>query len=990
MKDNCPIVGMGASAGGLEALETFFKHMPDTSGIAFVVVMHLDPSHVSLLPELLQRQTKMNVIKIRSSEHVEANKIYVIPPNTNLIITDNVLELVDNPDRHTKLPIDFFFKSLAQDQGKNAACIILSGTGTDGTLGLKEIVAESGLAIAQSTLSAKYDGMPSSAIASGLVNYILDPSEMPKQLINHFKTSTINTLRPVTDTEVLTNTLSRILHIIRNKTGHDFSLYKKKTIFRRIERRMQVHQIENIYDYLLFIEKDNQEVTTLFRDLLIGVTSFFRDKDAFNILSKNILPELLDKKPDNYTVRVWIPGCSTGEEAYSIAIILQEYMRVSSKNINIQIFATDVDEYAIATARQGRYPTTIIDDLGEEYCQRYLTKNDGYYYVKKFLREMVVFATQNLIQDPPFSKIDIICCRNLLIYFSPELQKNIFPIFYYSLKEDGILFLGPSETTGQSNNYFEIIDKKWKFFKRKPLVKNSTSGLHFTDTLSPLKMEKTNTPSTAAPITELTALQLVEVILKKNNIPPCVIIDSQMSIIYVHGRLGHYLEPAEGRLSNHILEMARTPALREELSSAIRKAILYKKDVHKKSIPIGTDNHKLFLDLTVKFLQEIGNLKDLLMISFDEKTHATSATVTNTHTQPSNDASILQKELEHTRDDLQTTIEELETSNEELKSSNEELQSTNEELQSTNEELETSKEELQSLNEESITVNAELQSHIDDLSMANDDIKNLLDSTQIATLFLDTELRIRRFTPKMKEIINLMATDIHRPIAHLSSSLQNIKLTDVADKVLKTLEKTELEVRDENEKFYRMRVLPYRTANNVIAGVVISFEDITNIKETESSLRDSEQRYKSLFDNCPFTILEVDASGLVEYIKSHNLRTFKQLESHLKKTDLAHENIKNLIQVLNINNSGVLLFDESNKESLLKNLPNLIDTRTYLLNHMHAIIEHKPNIIFNSKIHTVSQKTLECQITITIPKIKAVFHSVNTILVLIPEVNTLS
>ena len=987
MKENCPIVGIGASAGGLEALETLFRYMPDNSGMAFVVVMHLDPSHVSLLPELLQRQTKMDVIKIHSSEQVEANKVYVIPPNKNLQISDNVLELIQRPDLRTKLPIDSFLKTLAQDQGYNAACIILSGTGTDGTLGLKEIIAESGFALAQSTLSAKYDGMPRSAIATGLVNFILDPSEMPGQLIRHFKTSVMNRSNKVVDTEILTNILSKILLIIKNKTGHDFFLYKKKTIFRRIERRMQVHQIEHINDYLLLIEKDDQEVTTLFRDLLIGVTSFFRDKDAFNVLANNILPELLENKPNNYTVRVWIPGCSSGEEAYSVAIILQEYMTASAKNMNIQIFATDVDEYAIERARSGRYPEAIINDLGDKYCQRYFTKNDGYYHVKKSLREMVVFATQNLIQDPPFSKLDIICCRNLLIYFSPELQKNIFPIFHYSLKEEGILFLGPSETTGQSNNYFEIIDKKWKLFKRRSLLKNSTTGLHFTESLSPLKMEKTNTPSTTARITELSALQLVEIILKKNNVPPCVIIDSQMSIIYVHGRLGHYLEPAEGRLSNNILEMARTPALKEELSSAIRKAILHKKDVQKKSITVGMDDNKIFLDLTVKLLQEIANLKDLLMISFSERIHTTPATVINTQSKPNNDTSILLKELENTRDDLQTTIEELETSNEELKSSNEELQSTNEELQSTNEELETSKEELQSLNEESVTVNAELQSHIDELSMANDDIRNLLDSTQVATVFLDTELKIRRYTPKMKDIIHLMPTDIHRPIAHLSSSLQNIKLTDVASAVLQTLDKSETEVCDDNNKFYRIRALPYRTANNVIAGVVISFEDITAIKETENALKDSEQRYKSLFDNCPFTVLEVDASGLVEYIDTHNLTTLEKLESHLKNKDLIKDNITDLLHVLNINDSGVLLFDGSDKKSLLKQLPNLIETHTFLLNHMQAIIEHKSNIIFTSKIHTFSQKTLECQVTITIPKIKKMSHSVNTILVMIPEAN---
>lgn len=989
MNEILPIVGIGASAGGLEALDTFFTSMPTNNNMAFVVVMHLDPSHVSLLPELLQRQTKMDVVKITDCVRIEANRIYVIPPNKNLSIINRELRLEERSDLRIKLPIDYFFKMLAQDQGSNAICVILSGTGSDGSLGLQEIKAESGMVMVQSPLSAKYDSMPKNAIATGLADFILPPDEMPQCLIKYIKNIHPNDSSNENNTAISNNILHEILVLIRNQIGHDFSLYKKKTIYRRIERRMHVHQIKNIKDYLSFIQKDNHEITILFRDLLIGVTSFFRDKEAFDVLMNSIIPELLLKKPDNYTIRVWIPGCSSGQEAYSIAIALLECIEKSKSNINIQIFGTDIDEYAIDHARSGVYPDTIISEIGEKYCKKYFTKEGNKYRINKSLRDMLVFATQNLIKDPPFSKIDLICCRNLLIYFGPELQKNILPIFHYSLKDDGILFLGPSETTGQSNLYFEIIDKKWKLFKRKYKKKTTTSSLHFSDPMSSLKMNRINLPATTTQIEEFSALQLVEIILKQSHIAPCVIIDNQHNIIYVHGRLGDYLEPAEGRSSSNILDMARTPELKDILSHSIRKSLLQKNEIQKKSIITGNKEDKKFIDITIKPLPDFSGFKDLLMITFLENVQKKN-TENNKETAKDsdlNDDNILRKELESTRENLQTTIEELETSNEELKSSNEELQSTNEELQSTNEELETSKEELQSLNEESVTVNAELQSHIDELSTANDDIKNLLDSTQIATVFLDTELKIRRYTPKMTDIINLLPSDVHRPIDHLSSSLQNIKLSDAAAIVLKTLEKIETEVRDDKNKFYRMRTLPYRTANNVIAGVVMSFEDITKIKDVEIELRESEQRYRSLFDHCPVTIIELDISELKNYIVNNQLISVAQLKSHLKSNKIMDNNIKNLIQVLNINESGLSLFNEPNKKKLLDSLPNIIINHDYIFNQIKIIIEECTNIIFTSKIHTSEKSITNCEITITIPKHVSNERALNSILVIIPETN---
>jgi two-component system CheB/CheR fusion protein len=994
MKDNLPIIGIGASAGGLEALELFFKNMPSDCHMAFVVVMHLDPSHISLLPELLQRQTKLDVVKIADHVHVEANKVYVIPPHKNLIISKGILELTEPVDLRIKLPIDSFFKSLAQDQGHSAACIILSGTGSDGALGLQEIKAQGGYVMVQSIESAKYDGMPKNAIATGMANCILAPDEMPQQLIKYFNKSTTDSTdstnegHKTADIPIVKDSFSKILIIIKNKTGHDFSLYKEKTISRRIERRMQVHHLSNIDDYLQLVKRDSNEVMTLFRDLLIGVTCFFRDPEAFKLLSSSAFPQLLDDKPDNYTIRVWVPGCSSGEEAYSVAILLQEYLDTKNKNMDIQIFATDIDEYSIEKARSGKYPLSAKADIGEKYCHSYFIKSEDYYQVKKSIREMVVFATQNITKDPPFSKLDMICCRNLLIYFSHELQKRVFPIFHYSLKDGGILFLGPSETTGQSNNYFEIINRKWKIFKRKSLGKDSTSDLHFTDRKSPIKMEKSTTPVTSSPVTELSALQIVETILKKSHIPSCVIVDSEMNIIYVHGRLGHYLEPAEGRLNNHILKMARTAEIREELSQAIPNVILHKKDITKKSIPIEIGDKNKFIDLTVKLFNDVGTLKDLVMVIFSETTNVTpdeSDIPSGKGPQTNDEVKNLVKELESTRDDLEITVEELETSNEELKSANEELQSTNEELQSTNEELETSKEELQSLNEESVTVNAQLQSHIDGLSSANDDIRNLLDSTQVATIFLDTELKIRRFTPKMTDIIHLMPTDVHRPVSHLSSCLQDMKLSEVADSVLKTLEKIELDVQDDKNNYYKMRALPYRTANNIIAGVVISFADITSKRNSELALIDSEKRYKSLFDNCPFAILEIDTSKLAHYIKTNEITTVNKLKAHFDKQKFDVKTMNNLVRALNINKTGLLLFSEKNKAALLEKIPATINPEAFLFNQIKIIIENEPSAVFKSIITTPDNKSLNCEITITMPDIHNTTTFCYTILVIIPE-----
>ena len=860
-----PIVGIGASAGGLEAFESFFKEMPSDSGMAFVLISHLDPSHASILPELIQKKTTMSVKQVTDNMKVKPNQVYIIPPNREMAILNGTLQLLEmTRPRGINLPIDTFFRSLAKDQASNAICVILSGTGTDGTLGLRAIKGEAGMVMAQDLDSAKYNGMPGSAVATGLVDYVLPPAMMPNQLLNYTR-HTIQKLpvESVVADDTTGNALQKIFVLLRGQTDHDFSLYKKNTICRRIERQMHVHQIDNINDYVRYLQKSDRAITTLFKELLIGVTNFFRDPEAFEILKNIYLPALLENKADDYLIRVWVPGCSSGEEVYSIAIIFQECMEAIGRHFNIQIFGTDIDQAAIDVARVGRFPQSISADVNPERLKKYFNRDDNHCQIKKSIREMVIFAPQNVIKDPPFTKLDLLCCRNLLIYFGPELQKKLLPVFHYSLKPDALLFLGTSETIGQATDLFAIQEKKWKIFKRKTSEMAGPSILHF-PTLPPRseKQRKENPPMLKR-IRGIDTLQLVKTILAQSDLPPCVIIDNQANIVYIHGRVGRFLEPPEGEISINILEMARS-GLRAGLSRAIRKIVHDNQETVTEKLQVKDNGGYTEVNLTVRPILDLHTgLDGLLMVIFEESPPSEKKMLDNSVQQSrkkkSNDLIKIEEELKYTKENLQSTIEELETSNEELKSTNEELQSTNEELQSTNEELETSKEELQSLNEESSTVNAELQHRIDELSNANDDMKNVLDSTEIATIFLDIDLGVRRFTPKVTELIPLVVTDIGRPISHFSSRLKEVDLTRYAQKVLDDLALQEIVVNSDHDRSYQMRIRPYRTVNNVIDGVVVTFVDITNLNQ----LYQKEKRLSAVVKDSNDAVILHDFKGKI-------------------------------------------------------------------------------------------------------------------------------
>jgi len=836
------IVGIGASAGGLEALKEFFDHMPGDSGMAFVVVTHLPAGRVSLMPELLARHSPMPVTGVDGPIDVEPNHVYLARGGAALGIEGGKLVPGEpNQGAGRQLVIDAFFRSLAREAREHAIGIVLSGTGSDGTLGVKEIKAQSGMTMAQEEGSARYSSMPHSAIASLHVDYILSPADMPKQLVNYASTLARRiqlTREPAADSVDL---FRRIFLLLRSRSGHDFSYYKSTTIRRRVERRMNVHQMESLRDYLYFLQNNAAELDRLFKELLIGVTSFFRDPEAHESLAK-LLPDLCRGKEDGYVFRVWVPACSTGEEAYSLAIAFKEAMDRAKSLYGVQIFATDLDPEAIEIARTGEYPESISADVSGKRLERFFTQTDGFYRIKKEIREMLVFAPQNVVEDPPFTKLDLLSCRNLLIYFDAKLQQRLIPMFHYALRPGAILFLGTSEAIGSFAHLFEPLDKKWKIFGRK----DGPSTAYIADlpaSPSDIATRELVSASFGRRLAEPTLAQHAERALIQHLVPPALLMHERGEIVHIHGRTGQFLEPAPGpQTTTNVYNMARE-GLQLDLAVAIRQAAENEAGVIQRGVRVKTNGHTVTVDLRVKLLTQPEHLRGLYLVAFDHVEpvpviEAPSSSTPSAEAEPApGRIAELERELQHAREVHQSTVEELETANEELKSTNEELQSTNEELQSANEELETSKEEMQSLNEELQTVNAELQGKVEELSRANDDMKNLLNGTDIATIFLDNDLNIKRYTDQAKKVVRLIPSDVGRPVGDLVSKLKHQTLADDAAEVLRTLGFKEAEVQSDDGAWYLMRMLPYRTTDNVIDGLVVTFVDITKIKGLQEDWR---------------------------------------------------------------------------------------------------------------------------------------------------------
>lgn len=792
--------------------------------MAFVLVPHLDPDHASLLVEILQRSTTMSVVEATEQIRVAPNHVYVTPPNRDMAIFHKALQLsVPEAPRGHRMPIDAFLRSLAEDQGEQAIGIILSGTGTDGTLGLRAIFGAGGVTLVQDPATAKYDGMPTSAIQAGYATQVLPPDKMPDTLRQLLATTVPHKQEPQ-----LASGMPRILMLLRNATGHDFSLYKKSTIGRRIERRMAQHDLSDSEVYARYLKAHPAEVQLLFKELLINVTNFFRDPEAFATLKADILPALCADKPEDYVLRIWVAGCASGEEAYSIAILLREVMDETHKEYKVQMYATDLDEDAITQARAGLYPPNISADVSPERLRRFFVKDDGGYRVKKDIREMVVFAVQNVVKDPPFTRLDLLACRNLMIYLEPELQNRLLPSFHYALKPGGVLFLSPSESIGNHPELFSPLNRKWKFYRAIHSAASTrvviASGLPWAANDSGKATEVV-----VKTIKETNFAELTRRMLLQAYAPASVLTDAKGNIQFVHGETGKYLRPAPGQASLNVIDMARE-GLQLELRNALHK--IPPEVILNQELQVKTNGDFHLIRLSVRPLPDTIGGQGMLLISFQDMPRETGKPAPKRGKRASTTPSLqrvdeLERELAYTKENLQSTVEEQQASNEELKSTNEELQSTNEELQSTNEELETSKEELQSVNEELITVNTEMQTKIEQLAGMQNDMKNLLDNIQVGTVFLDPQLHIRRFTREATQIYRLVATDVGRSLADIKSDIEGEDLLPEAQAVLDTLVPREREVRADNGKTFLVRIQPYRTLDNVIDGVVLTFTDIT-------------------------------------------------------------------------------------------------------------------------------------------------------------------
>lgn len=837
-------VGVGASAGGLEAIENLFKHMPANSGLAFIVVQHLSPDYKSLMVELLSKHTQMPVHRITEGMVVEANSVYLIPPKTNLTIFHGKLLLLEQDySRGINLPIDIFLRSLAEDQAEKSVAIILSGTGSDGVRGIRAIKESGGMVMVQDEESAKFDGMPRSAIATGLPDFVLPPDEMPQQLLSFIKHPYAS--KTEVETKLLTNEdgLTRIFAMLRERTKVDFTYYKPSTVVRRIERRMSVNQIHELRDYVHFMESYPKEVNTLYRELLIGVTNFFRDAEAFKELDEQWLPQLLEQTKSN-EIRFWVAACSTGEEAYSLAILAKECMERLERSCNVKIFATDVDRDAIMLAGNGIYPESIAADVSSRLLSKYFHRRDDSFQISRNIREMVVFAQHNLIKDPPFTNIDFISCRNVLIYLQPVLQKKVLEQFNFSLNRTGLLFLGSSESVGDMSSYFELLNNKWRIYQSKD--KHRPSSINRQDiaisnyAIPNMSLHHTGNRVSWQQNSEERMLNRLLQDVVEEYMPLTVIVNEELEPLHVLGDAAGFFTLPRGKAVHDITKMA-TRELSIPLSTALQKVFKSREEVNYNNVRIkdkkGEDR---LIKIRIRLLPERKGQEPLAVVLLEEiditqnhsVTTSTSYDLGHEAEQRIND---LEQELQFTRENLQATIEELETSNEELQATNEELLASNEELQSTNE-------ELQSVNEELHTVNAEHQSKILELTELTNDLDNLLSSSRVGTVFLDEELIIRRFTPAVTRLFNFLETDVGRPLAHISHRF-HIEIMPVLKEVQIHNITKQQEVRAEDGSYYLMSVQPYQVGPEVYAGIVLNFVDISELKAIETELKLSEERY---------------------------------------------------------------------------------------------------------------------------------------------------
>ncbi|MDH4763895.1 two-component system CheB/CheR fusion protein [Pseudomonas oryzihabitans] len=870
-----PVVGIGASAGGIQALLHFFEALPADCGMAFVVVMHLSREHQSHLDEILQRVTRLPVQQVTQPVPIQAEHVYVIPPGSDLTMNDGYLRLApaERP-QGDHVAVDLFFRALADVHKTHAVAIVLSGNGADGSVGLGRIKEQGGVTLAQAPEDAEFDSMPKSAITAGVVDFVLPVVEMPQKLLE--LAATLSTLSqgelhqldleariPGPSSKAMQLALRDILTLLRTRTGHNFKQYKTATVLRRVERRMQVNAIADMPAYAGFLHDHPEETPALLKDMLIGVTNFFRDREAFEALERDVIPELFEHLPagEDQELRVWSAACSSGEEAYSLAMLLTEQAELRQSDARLQVFATDLDEHALAMARYGVYPGSIVTDVAPARLRQHLLREQNQYRVKKELREKVLFAQHNLLSDPPFSRLDLISCRNLLIYLDREVQAEILHTFHFALKPGGYLFLGSSESADVQSSLFATVDKKNRIYRAKhttsvvrptPLL-NLNPGVHSVR-LPPHQVGRRNKVSFAE----------VHQRVLEQYAPPSIIVDRESNIVHLSERAGRFLRYVGGEPS-YSLPALVLEELRLELRTALFQALQSNKSVEARRVHIQRDDRSYYINMVVRPFRDSDTNTDYLLVLFDEVEDVMSADSVSDHVEAKDSVlTQLEAELQRTKEQLQLTIEQSETSTEELKASNEELQAINEELRSATEELETSKEELQSINEELITVNYELKSKIEETGKINDDLQNLITSTDIATVFVDRGMRIKRFTPRAASIFNIIVSDTGRSLLDITHRLDYPELATDANQVFESLGQIEREVRSHDDRWYLARLLPYRTAEDRIEGAVLTFIDITERRKAQDRARDGEENMRLMAQNIhDYAIVTLDAGGII-------------------------------------------------------------------------------------------------------------------------------
>jgi len=869
-----PVVGIGASAGGLEALRLLFKEMPTDIGAAFVVVQHLDPTHESLMADLLGKCTDLPVVQVSDGMRVTCNRVHVIPPNTSLTIGGGALSLsAPTARRGARMPIDQFFSSLADDQQERAIAIVLSGTGTDGTSGVGMIKARGGMLMAQEPGAARFDGMPRSAVSTGHVDYVLPVEEMPKVLahyLRHLDSRNQSRALEKKDDDYVEN----ILALIRARLDYDFGCYKLGTLRRRIRRRMGLAHLAQLADYHERLRADHQELQALVRDLLIGVTAFFREAEAWEALGQSIMPELIARHRNDEPIRIWVPGCATGEEAYGVAMVALDAMEAAGRTNALIVFASDLDKTSLDVGRKGVYPASVVAPISPERLARYFTREGERFQVKKSLRERVIFAAQDLVADPPFSSIDLICCRNVLIYLEPECQERLMVLFHFALSPGGFLFLGNSETTGQQQGLFRPEIKKWRVYRRVEsatarhpnfLQRGGRSGYAVGTTRATGPRQR---PRGYGPLTQKALLQHFS--------PAAVLVNRDGRVLYYHGSVRDYLGPMAGDPSEDLLGLA-PEGLRGKLRGLLREAAAEGRAASASDAHVRRGEQWYSVKVTVTPVRDEDQQGHLLLVTLEDdgKPLACDDAVAIDHDRRQ-DASfgMLEDELRSTREELRDTIEQMETSNEELKASSEEVMSMNEELQSTNEELETSKEELQSLNEELTTLNSQLEDKVHELEDTNNDLGNLLVSTDIATVFLDRRLHIRRYTPAATRLFRLIPSDVGRAMADITFGFDDSDLLDDARRVLAGIAVQQQEVQTKDHRVYLRRLLPYHTEDEPLNGVVVTFTEITERKEAELALAESERTLRRVTDAMPALISYIDATGTYRFVNAAYQRWF--------------------------------------------------------------------------------------------------------------------